>query len=87
MKYLGYGFTEDFSVKGSIERIFCPHQDPEFAYYLVVQFLDDNGAYGKIARIADDDASAMFVNALLTKQAQQELEDRCPDSDNEYSCV
>ena len=72
MKYLGYGFTEDFSVKDSIGRIFCPHQDPELAYYLVVQFLSDNGGYGKIARIADDKSADMFVNALRLAAIKEE---------------
>jgi len=72
MKYLGYGSTAEPSVKDSIGRVFCPHQLSEFAYYIVVQFLDDNGGFGTIARIADDKASDMFVYALRLAAIKEE---------------
>ena len=72
MKYLGYGWTGEPSVKDSIGRIFCPHQDPTLAYYIVVQFLDDNGAYGKIARIADDKSADMFMSTLRLAAIKEE---------------
>jgi hypothetical protein len=66
MKYLGYGQTHEPSVKDSIGRIFCPHQLSELAFWIIVQFLDDNGYYGTIARVADEDIALFFYEGLTT---------------------